>query len=219
MGSAATATALLGIESPRVLHIATHGIFQPDRGSEPATRGLALLPDAPSATSELAELRLQLVQAALVLAAEQPQAAVLPGPLDTAAATRLAEGPGPQNILTALQMVGMHLQGTRMVVLSTCNSGIGDIARGQGVYGLRRALLIAGAETLVTSLWRVDDRVTAELMRQFYTQVRAGRTRGEALRHAALAIRHQHPHPYYWSPFILVGDSSPLKELAARSRR
>jgi CHAT domain-containing protein/Tfp pilus assembly protein PilF len=114
-------------------------------------------------------------------------------------------------LVSALELAGMDLSGTQLVVLSACDTGRGDVRLGQGVYGLRRALLVAGAETLVTSLWRVDDAATRDLMIRYYTALRAGAGRAAAMRTAALAVRAQHPHPYYWAPFLVIGRPDPLR--------
>lgn len=111
---------------------------------------------------------------------------------------------------SALEIAGMDLWGTRLVVLSACETARGEIKRGDGVHGLRRAFQIAGAETVVASLWRVDDAVTRDLMVRFYKGLLAGRGRAEALRAAMLAVRQQHPQPYYWAPFIQLGEGGPL---------
>jgi len=174
VGSAASKPALLALDAPALLHVATHGVFQDDQTDPPdGTRGLHLARDATPPPRD------PLVRSALLLAGEERA--------------------------TALEVAGMNLQGTELVVLSACDTGRGDVRLGQGVYGLRRAVLIAGAETLVISLWRVDDAVTRELMTGFYQNLLAGRGRAEALRTAAQAVRAAHPHPYYWAPFVLVG--------------
>lgn len=96
-----------------------------------------------------------------------------------------------------------------MVVLSACQSGLGKLVRGEGLIGLTRAFIYAGASSVVVSLWNVRDRSTAEFMRRFYGHLRAGKSRVEALRQAKLdLLRSDIPayrHPYYWAAFVLVG--------------
>jgi CHAT domain-containing protein len=105
----------------------------------------------------------------------------------------------------------MNLWGTQMVVLSACNTGRGPVKLGQGVYGLRRAVITAGAETLVSSLWNVEDKATQKLMQEFYRRLRAGEGRAEAMEHAQREVRRTNPHPYYWASFIVIGKEGPLK--------
>jgi CHAT domain-containing protein len=98
------------------------------------------------------------------------------------------------------------------VVLSACETGLGDISAGEGIYGLRRALVIAGSQSQVLSLWRVGDRATVELMKLFYTDLKSGMGRHEALRNAQLKLLH-HPNyknPYNWAAFIPSGNWEPL---------
>ena len=114
-------------------------------------------------------------------------------------------------IVTALELAGMDLWGTQLVVLSACNTGRGTVLRGQGVYGLRRALITAGAETLVTSLWKVDDDATRELMLDYYRALLQGAGRAEGLRQSSVATRRRFGHPYYWAPFIAIGSDARLQ--------
>ena len=102
--------------------------------------------------------------------------------------------------------------GTELVVLSACQTGLGDIKTGEGVYGLRRAFLHAGARTLVTSLFEVPDTETRQLMQRFYTGVGAGRGKLVALHAAQLGMMqerrtsHAATHPFFWASFVLVGN-------------
>lgn len=123
---------------------------------------------------------------------------------------RGAQGDG---ILTALEAAGLDLRGTRLVTLSACDTGIGEVRNGEGVYGLRRAFMLAGAETLVMSLWPVTDASARDTMVAYYARLRAGSGRGDALRQAKLAILHHSAtrHPYYWAAFIQSGDWTRLR--------
>ena len=111
-------------------------------------------------------------------------------------------------ILTALEASSLNLWGTKLVTLSACDTGIGDVRNGEGVYGLRRAFVLAGTETLVMTLWPVTDAIARETMISYYTELRAGLGRGDALRQSKLALRAKpgHQHPYYWAGFIQSGD-------------
>ena len=116
--------------------------------------------------------------------------------------------------MTALELAGLNLWGTQLVVLSACDTGRGDVKLGQGVYGLRRAFLVAGAETVVMSLWKVNDETTRALMEAYYRHLLAGQGRATALREAMRELRRTHPHPHYWAPFIAMGRDAPLRALA-----
>jgi CHAT domain-containing protein len=104
----------------------------------------------------------------------------------------------------------MDLLGTRLVVLSACETGLGEIRNGEGVQGLRRAFIEAGARTVVMSLWKVPDRETMELMVHFHEMVQAGERCAAALHAAQKAIRKQHPHPGFWGAFVCLGDPGPV---------
>jgi CHAT domain-containing protein len=94
------------------------------------------------------------------------------------------------------------------VTLSACDTGIGEVSDGEGVYGLRRAFLLAGTETLVMSLWPLSDYMARETMVAYYAGLRAGVGRGEALRQAKVSIlrRKGREHPFYWASFIQSGE-------------
>lgn len=125
--------------------------------------------------------------------------------------------PADDGYLTAAEVVGMDLQGTELVTLSACETGLGDVRSGEGVYGLQRALTVAGARSTLLSLWKVDDGATAAFMTEFYGRLRRGEGRGEALAHTQAAFR-QHANPLYrdlavWGAFQLSGDWRPIPEL------
>lgn len=130
------------------------------------------------------------------------------------AGANLIENGRSDGILTALEASGLDLWGTRLVTLSACDTGVGQIRNGEGVYGLRRAFLLAGADTLVMSLWPVSDYISREAMVAYYTGLRAGLGRGDALRQAKLAMlkRASRRHPYYWAGFIQSGDWTGLDD-------
>jgi len=117
-------------------------------------------------------------------------------------------------ILTALEASALDLWGTHLVTLSACDTGIGEVRNGEGVYGLRRAFVLAGTETLVMSLWPVSDAIARETMVAYYTGLRAGLGRGDALRQSKIAMlkRPARQHPFYWASFIQSGEWTPLEE-------
>ncbi|HZH13098.1 MAG TPA: CHAT domain-containing protein [Archangium sp.] len=120
--------------------------------------------------------------------------------------------------MTALELAGLNLWGTQLVVLSACDTGRGDVKLGQGVYGLRRAFLVAGAETVVMSLWKVNDETTSTLMGSYYRHLLAGEGRATALREAMRELRRTQPHPHYWAPFLAMGKETPLRLPASPSQ-
>jgi CHAT domain-containing protein len=115
---------------------------------------------------------------------------------------------GADGIFTALEASGLNLWGSRLVTLSACDTGLGEIRNAEGVFGLRRAFVLAGAETLVMSLWPVSDYVTRQTMTAFYGGLKKGLGRGQALRQAQLAILRSkgRAHPFYWASFIESGE-------------
>ena len=140
-GTQATESTLKQAAAPRLVHIATHGFFlEPNTPTEPQAadrRGINL------------NVRIEnpLLRSGLALAGANVRS-------DT----------GDDGILTAMEAAGLNLWGTKLVTLSACDTGVGEVKNGEGVYGLRRAFVLAGAETLVMSLWPVSDTVTRELM-------------------------------------------------------
>ena len=124
------------------------------------------------------------------------------------AGANVGAGARGDGILTALEASSLDLWGTKLVTLSACDTGVGEVRDGEGVYGLRRAFVLAGAETLVMSLWPVADFIARDAMVAYYTRLRSGLGRGDALRQAKLALlkHRQRRHPYYWAGFIQSGE-------------
>ena len=96
------------------------------------------------------------------------------------------------------------------MVLSACETGLGEVQVGEGVVGLRRAFVLAGARTLVMSLWKVPDQQTQELMEEFYRRLLAGTARADALRETQLTLKAKYPAPVHWGASISQGDPSAL---------
>jgi CHAT domain-containing protein/Tfp pilus assembly protein PilF len=188
-GPEATESALKAMSRPSVLHVATHGFFLR------ATREISLQPRG--------EITLRPPPLA-----ENP---LVRSGLAFAGANQRSNG-ADDGILTALEAAGLDLRGTQLVVLSACETGVGDVLSREGVYGLRRAMVIAGAESQVMSLWKVADGATRELMTSYYRRLLAGEGRAEGLRQAQLAMLRgaRWGHPAYWASFILSGDWTPL---------
>jgi CHAT domain-containing protein/Tfp pilus assembly protein PilF len=188
-GPRATKAALLQADRPRMLHVASHGFFLPDAPGDPA-RALDEAP-ATDARARSDDRDNPLLRSGLAFAG-----------------ANLTRGPRDEGILTALEASGLNLWGTKLVTLSACDTGLGKVRDGEGVYGLRRAFVLAGAETLVMSLWPVSDSITRETMVKYYAGLRAGAGRGDALRQAKLWMlkRSGRQHPFYWASFIQSGE-------------
>ncbi len=199
-GSAASESRIKGLEGPELLHLATHGFFLEDeQGSlSESARGLGWV------RSEIGPTVLSRIPGGNPL---------LRSGLALAGANRRAGG-ADDGVLTALEASGLDLHGTKLVVLSACDSGLGDVHVGEGIYGLRRAFTLAGAASLVMSLWKIDDVATAALMTSYYEKLQAGLGRSQALRETQLELlrsENRH-HPYFWGGFVSLGDWRPLWE-------
>jgi CHAT domain-containing protein len=185
--------------APIILHIATHGFFLQDIVAPPVTtaiRGLSLSSGRPEAlVASGVHVGNPLLRSGLALAGANLH--------------RTGEDDG---ILTALEASTLNLSGTKLVVLSACDTGVGEVKNGEGVYGLRRALVLAGAETQMMSLWPVSDEGTRDLMVAYYKALQAGQGRGESLRQVQLQMltRSNRQHPFYWASFIQSGEWASL---------
>lgn len=186
-GGAASEEALKSLQgdsSPEILHIATHGFFFPD-------------PD-PAAISSLADGR-------GFRLAENP---MLRSGLAFAGANTVwrgdeRTGPNEDGILTAMEASRLDLGNTKLLVLSACETGLGDIMGSEGVFGLQRAFMLAGVEYLILSLWQVPDKETVELMEYFYRHLLDGKGVREAFHHARETMKQKH-EPFYWAAFELI---------------
>jgi CHAT domain-containing protein len=182
-GPDATEKAVKGIISPRILHIATHGFHFGDKNY-----GL-----------EQVSIESSLVSSGLALAGANH-------------ADRQDVSGVDDGLLTALEVTQMDLSGTELVVLSACDTAAGEISRGQGVIGLRRSFLLAGAKALLASLWLVDDQKTATFMELFYRYLQT-MTPTQAANLAqrdmikSLTSNSQIADPGLWAPFILQNSS------------
>ncbi len=109
-------------------------------------------------------------------------------------------------IITALELSGMDLSHTELVVLSACETGVGKLEDGEGVAGINKAFMKAGAKYVVMSLWSVPAHPTEELMTKFYKNLQKGQSYSEALRGAKIWwIKNRHSHPYFWGGFVGSG--------------
>jgi CHAT domain-containing protein len=207
LGAQATEAVVLQTQAPVILHLATHGTLVDDvqQGARlmASSRGLGrslVTVDRDSVDSQPHGKpdASQMSRSVLLLAGAEHG--------DT------APDAAHDGLLTAEEVRSLNLWGTQLVVLSACDTGKGALASGQGVYGLRRSFLVAGAETLVTSLWSVSDAATGELMVSYYQKlVKEKKGRVGAMEEAIEEMKQRRPHPYYWAPFIVIGRDGPLR--------
>ncbi|MGI8505011.1 MAG: CHAT domain-containing protein, partial [Hassallia sp.] len=192
----ATEAVIKKLQAPSILHLATHGFFVPDQKDNVEMRNNNI------EMRNLASLHLEnpLLRSGLALAGFNNRTKALSNTND--------------GVLTALEVAGLNLRGTQLVVLSACETGLGDIKVGDGLYGLRRALVIAGSQSQVLSLWIVDDAGTKDLMVKYYQNLKVGKGRHEALREAQMQLLKTpgYEHPYYWASFVPSGDWSAFKK-------
>ena len=115
-------------------------------------------------------------------------------------------------IFTASEATTLDLRGTKLVVLSACDTGIGDVITGEGIYGLRRAFVLAGSESQLISLWKVDDNATKDLIVNYYQRLKNNEGRSAALHEVQkeMLASENYQHPYYWASFIPSGDWSAM---------
>jgi CHAT domain-containing protein/Tfp pilus assembly protein PilF len=171
----------------RVIHIATHGFFQKD---------IEINKEEEENTPEFNPLLrsgLMLAGAAVTLEKENVETASLNTQDD-------------DGIVSAYEAMNLNLDNTELVVLSACETGLGDIKNGEGVYGLQRAFRVAGAKSIIISLWKVNDETTQKLMTAFYNEWLKTNDKRAAFRAAQTIIRNQYPDPYNWAAFIIIGE-------------
>ena len=201
MQANATANEVKRARSPKILHLATHAFYLPDQkkksnplaGDNRDNRGGVKISN---------------------FSGEDP---LLRSGIALAGANNPKKNSSDDGYLTALEFARLDLEGTELVVISACQSGLGDIKHGEGVYGLKRAIAVAGAKSSLLSLWLVDDAATAAFMESFYKRLKAGEARGRALAETQEEFRN-HPiplwrEPFVWAAFQLSGDWKAIDDL------
>jgi CHAT domain-containing protein len=174
------------VKSPRILHFATHGFFiEDDEDDSENVESPAVNP---------------LLRSGLALAGANARAKGFRAPAEA-----------EDGLLLAEDVATLDLTSTEIVVLSACDTGLGRIRTGEGVYGLQRAFVLAGAQALIMSLWKVPDTLTKRLMESFYRDLGSGLPAPEALLQAQRAAFAQHPDPFAWGAFIFQGCLSSIR--------
>lgn len=169
--------------SPMILHVATHGYFLDDEN----------LPENPAEKSTYVPS--PLLKSGLLLAGSE----------NFLRDGTPANDAGDDGILTAYEAMNLKLEDTELVVLSACETGLGVVKNGEGVYGLQRAFKMAGAKNMIMSLWQVDDAATQQLMSTFYEEKTKHTDTPTAFRIAQQKLKEVYPHPFFWGAFIMVG--------------
>ena len=186
MGDDATESRVKQIESPRILHIATHGYFFED------------IPNQKNDANQFMGIdKVQFI--------ENP---MLRSGLILTGANKTLEGEelvGENGLLSSLEATLLNLDKTELVVLSACETGKGKVKNSEGVYGLQKALFDAGAENVIMSLWKVNDQVTQEFMETFYSKWLINKNIRESFNETQKLIKLKYPQPYFWGAFILIG--------------
>ncbi len=169
-----------GLKNPDILHIATHGFF---------------LGDAEKFDKDNADKFREnpLLRSGLLLR-------------DAEKGMRGEILEGEDGVLTAQEAINLNLDDTELVVMSACETGLGEIKNGEGVYGLQRSFQQAGAKTILMSLWKVDDVATQEVMTLFYNNLVAGKTKRQAFDDAQETLYKKYKNPYFWGAFVMVGE-------------
>ncbi len=181
----ATEERIKELNNPKVFHVATHGFYKP----------------TPTLN---AEIELEGNEAALSRNPLLRSGLLLTGAGDLLEKTDYNFNMD-NGILTAYEAMNLNLDQTDLVVLSACETGLGEVEAGEGVFGLQRAFLVAGAKVLIMSMFKVDDEATQKLMLKFYQKwLNTGKMR-ESFTEAKKELRNEYPQPIYWGAFIMIG--------------
>jgi CHAT domain-containing protein len=187
MGAEATEESVKDLKSPGLVHIATHGFFMPDINISDDSPVFGI---EPSAAREKPMLRSGILLKGAAYAFEG---------IDQKEISEVNNG-----VLTAYEVMNLDFDKTSLVVLSACETGLGDLKTGEGVYGLQRAFLVAGADALIMSLWKVNDDATQKLMTAFYKNLSASGNYKQAFKNAQLSLKKEYSDPYFWGAFVII---------------
>ena len=189
-------------ETPNLLHIASHGFFQESLPG-PAMNGMR---GGDFSEFQRNQFTVAGQQGSPLPALKHGDPLLRSGIALAGANLNATSKSGDDGLLTALEAEGLNLDGTRLVVLSACETGVGSLREGEGVYGLRRAFFLAGARALLTTLWSVDDAATRRFMERFYKLYLDGTPARQALLRVQREFqsREHDSHPVYWAPFHLI---------------
>lgn len=184
----ATEKNVKALKGPLLVHIATHGYFLQDAE---ASGGSVFGVNPENASNN------PLLRSGLILAGAGK---AIGGNKDVDLSSN------DNGVLTAYEAMNLNLEGTDLVILSACETGLGDVKSGEGVYGLQRAFQVAGANALIMSLWKVDDAATQQLMTNFYTNLLKTGNKQKAFKQAQLQLMTKYKDPYYWGAFVMMGQ-------------
>ena len=193
-GNQALEDAVKSVKNPRILHIATHGFFADDIQQN---TGNQLNNSLLFGQNTIRAIENPMLRSGLMFCGSQ----------NTLNGEYNLQGQTDDGILTGYEAMDLTLDSTELVVLSACETGLGEIKDGEGVYGLQRAFKLAGARNLIMSLWKVDDNATQLLMRKFYEFWLAGNTKRKAFKMAQDHLKTEtvYKQPYYWGGFVYIG--------------
>jgi CHAT domain-containing protein/tetratricopeptide (TPR) repeat protein len=198
LGADAREGELKTVQSPRVLHLATHAFFLSDQEFKQMNlvgRNLAFAKLVSDGARPPNDWENPMVRCGVALAGANH-------------AREITNATVEDGLLTGLEASLLNLQGTELVILSACDSGSGEVKIGEGVMSLRRAFRIAGAQTVLASHWSVSDKAASELMTEFMRRWRAGESRVNAWHNAQLTLLHStdFSNPFFWAAFTLTGQ-------------
>lgn len=196
LGDKASEENIKDITQCSLLHIATHGFFSPDIGANEVHN--------PNIVKLESNLNNPLLNSGLLLAGADnafSQETLLAEIKALSDNSTYEDG-----VLTAYEVMNLNLSNVDLVVLSACETGLGEVRNGEGVFGLQRAFQTAGAKTIVMSLWKVSDEATKQLMENFYDEYCKTRQKRQAFLSAQLKLREQFPDAFYWGAFVMIGE-------------